>query len=43
MAIQTVVATVNGQQYTLTYNASTGKYEATRAHLPGVRTSTSMA
>lgn len=29
MAIRTVVATVNGQQYTLTYNASTGKYEAT--------------
>lgn len=31
MAIQTVVATVNGQQITLTYNNSTGKYEATVA------------
>lgn len=29
MAINTVTATINGQQYTLTYNASTGKYEAT--------------
>ncbi len=27
-AIKTVVATVNGQQYTLTYNAQTGAYEA---------------
>lgn len=29
MAIQTVTATINGQPYTLTYNGSTGKYEAT--------------
>lgn len=27
-AIQTVVATINGQQYTLTYNSSSGAYEA---------------
>lgn len=29
MAIQSVKATINGQEYTLTYNASNGKYEAT--------------
>lgn len=29
MAISTVKATINGQTYTLTYNGSTGKYEAT--------------
>lgn len=29
MAIKTVTATINGQTYTLTLNASTGKYEAT--------------
>ncbi|WP_309087227.1 Ig-like domain-containing protein [Domibacillus sp.] len=29
MAIQTVTATLNGQTYTLTYNGTTGKYEAT--------------
>lgn len=29
MAIKTVTATINGQTYTLTRNASTGKYEAT--------------
>lgn len=29
MAVKTVKATVNGQIYTLTYNADTGKYEAT--------------
>lgn len=29
MAIQTVKATINGQVYTLTYNGTTGKYEAT--------------
>ncbi|HLO11488.1 MAG TPA: Ig-like domain-containing protein [Pseudoneobacillus sp.] len=29
MAINTVKATINGQTYTLTYNGSTGKYEAT--------------
>lgn len=29
MAVKTVKATINGQEYTLTLNASTGKYEAT--------------
>ena len=29
MAVNTVKATINGQEYTLTYNSSTGKYEAT--------------
>ena len=29
MAISTVKATINGSEYTLTYNASSGKYEAT--------------
>lgn len=29
MAIKTVQATINGQTYTLTFNSSTGKYEAT--------------
>ena len=29
MAIQTVKATINGQEYTLTLNSGTGKYEAT--------------
>lgn len=29
MAVNTVVATINGQSYNLTYNSSTGKYEAT--------------
>lgn len=29
MAIQTVTATINGQTYTLTYNATDGAYEAT--------------
>lgn len=29
MSIKTVLATLNGQQYTLTYNSSTGKWEAT--------------
>ena len=29
MAVSTVKATINGQEYTLTLNASTGKYEAT--------------
>lgn len=29
MAVQSVKATINGQEYTLTYNASSGKYEAT--------------
>lgn len=29
MAIKTVKASINGQSYDLTYNASTGKYEAT--------------
>lgn len=29
MSVQTVKATVNGQEYTLTLNSSTGKYEAT--------------
>lgn len=28
MAVKTVTATINGQNYTLTYNSSTGKYEA---------------
>jgi hypothetical protein len=29
MSVQTVKATINGQEYTLTLNSSTGKYEAT--------------
>ena len=29
MAISTVKATINGSEYTLTYNSSSGKYEAT--------------
>lgn len=29
MSVQTVKATINGQEYTLTYNSSSGKYEAT--------------
>lgn len=29
MSVQSVKATINGQEYTLTYNSSTGKYEAT--------------
>lgn len=29
MSVQTVKATINGQEYNLTYNSSTGKYEAT--------------
>lgn len=29
MSVQTVKATINGQEYTLTYNSTSGKYEAT--------------
>ena len=29
MSVQTVKATINGQEYNLTFNSSTGKYEAT--------------
>lgn len=29
MSVKTVQATINGQTYTLTFNSSTGKYEAT--------------
>lgn len=29
MSVKTVKATINGQEYTLTYNSSSGKYEAT--------------
>jgi len=29
VSVKTVQATINGQTYTLTFNSSTGKYEAT--------------
>ena len=29
MSVKSVKATINGQEYTLTLNSSTGKYEAT--------------